>query len=234
MLSVLQREKILSVRQLAKLIYASDSSVRRDINSLERAGCMIKTYGSIMLAEYKTGVVPVCFREKSDSPEKEQAAKEAAAQIFEGATVFWDALSTVRRVRKYLNSLDQLTVITNDLQIFEEFSNPKISLYCTGGRYAPPKTRCFFCSGAEAFVHSVFADLFFSQAISPSGEISDSSEEGTVLRRAMLRRSAKKYFFAMLPSLGSGKRLFYVKRSMLMLLCVTADSHSRSKLEFAN
>ncbi len=162
MLSVLQREKILSVRQLAKLIYASDSSVRRDINSLERAGCMIKTYGSIMLAEYKTGVVPVCFREKSDSPEKEQAAKEAAAQIFEGATVFWDALSTVRRVRKYLNSLDQLTVITNDLQIFEEFSNPKISLYCTGGRYDPPKNKVFFFVAVRKLLFIVFLLICFS------------------------------------------------------------------------
>lgn len=40
----------------------------------------------------------------------------------------------------------------------------------------PQKQGVFFCSGAEAFVHSVFADLFFSQAISPSGEISDSSD----------------------------------------------------------
>ena len=205
-LNYLNKKHFSTVKELAKIIWTSESSVRRDIKELEQKGYVNQIYGGVVLAEYANGVVPVKLRDSSNSAIKEKLAKEAAKHIFDGATIFMDGSSTVRRIIKYINNFTHLKIITNNHRVFAECSNPQIQLYCTGGLFSN-QNNIFVGSSAESYVNNINADILFfsSQAISNDDEISDVSEEETSLRKVMLSRAKKKIFLCDSSKLGLKK-----------------------------
>lgn len=205
-LNYLKQKKFSTVKELAKLVWSSESSVRRDIKALEQKGYVSQIYGGVVLAEYTNSVIPVSLRDSSNSAIKEELAKEAAKHIFDGATVLMDGSSTVRRIIKYINHYKGLKIITNNQRIFTECSHPEVQLYCTGGLFLS-QSNIFVGSAAENYLNSINADIVFlsSQAISDDGEISDVSEEETSLRRVMLSRAEKRVFLCDSSKLGLKK-----------------------------
>lgn len=207
-LNYLNQKHIATVSELAKLVWSSESSVRRDIKALELKGYVKQIYGGVVLPEYENSVVPVTLRDPSNSAIKEELAKRAAEHIFDGATVIMDGSSTVRRIIKYIGNAKRLNIITNNQQIFNSCDNTEAKLYCTGGLFLP-QSNIFVGSAAEGYINSINADILFfsSQAISDSGEISDASEEECSLRRVMMSRAKRKIFLCDSSKLGK-KRTF--------------------------
>ena len=202
----LKNKKISTVNEISKIVWSSESSVRRDIKVLEQKGYVKQIYGGVVLAEYENIVVPVNLRDSSNVSVKEELAKTAANYIFNGATIFMDGSSTVRRIIKYIDKFKDLKIITNNQRIFSECAHPDIKLYCTGGLFNN-QNGIFFGNSAEGYIKNTSADVFFfsSQAISDDGEISDVSEEETSLRKVMLSRSKKKIFLCDSSKLGLQK-----------------------------
>ena len=205
LLNYLKQKHFATISELAKTVWASESSVRRDIKALELKGYVKQIYGGVVLPEYENSVVPVTLRDPSNSAVKEELAKRAAEYIFDGATVIMDGSSTVRRIVKYIGNAKRLNIITNNQRIFNTCDNPEIKLYCTGGLFLP-QSNIFVGSAAESYINSINADILFfsSQALSDSGEISDASEEECSLRRTMMTRAKKKIFLC--DSSKVGKR----------------------------
>jgi DeoR family fructose operon transcriptional repressor len=50
-LEYLETKQSATIRELARLLYTSESSVRRDIATLEIQGCVQKTYGGVLLSK---------------------------------------------------------------------------------------------------------------------------------------------------------------------------------------
>ena len=194
-LNHLKQNKVSTVKELSKIVWASESSVRRDIKILEQQGYVEQLYGGVTLSGHSNNVIPVNLRNSYNSTIKDELGKIASKHIFDGATIFMDGSSTVRRIIKYTNRFKDLKIITNNQLIFSECMNSQIRLYCTGGLFNS-QSNIFTGSTAENYIDSVNADIVFfsSQAISNDGEISDVSEEETSLRKKMLARARKKIF----------------------------------------
>lgn len=205
-LNHLKEHKFSTVRELSAVVWASESSVRRDVKALERQGLIMQTYGGVVLSEYKNSVVPLELRDSSNTALKEALAKEAASLVFDGATIMMDGSSTVRRIIKYIGAYKDLKIITNNQKIFSECTHPGVKLYCTGGLF-DRQSNIFYGSSTESFIASTYADILFfsSQAISEDGEISDISEEETSLRKVMLSRAKKKVFLCDSSKIGLKK-----------------------------
>lgn len=205
-LNYLTEKHFSTIKELAKIVWASESSVRRDIKKLEQEGYVNQIYGGVVLSEYSNSVVPVSLRDNSNSTVKDELAKKASGYIFDGATIILDGSSTTRRIVKFTDNLKNLKIISNNQRIFSECSNPNIKLYCTGGMFLP-QSNIFVGAAAESFISSINADIMFfsSQAISNDGEISDVSEEETALRKVMLSRAKKKIFLCDSSKLGIKK-----------------------------
>lgn len=205
-LNYLNQNRFATIKELSKLVFSSESSVRRDIKTLEQKGYVNQIYGGVVLAEYKDSVVPISLRDSANSSVKEKIAKTAAQYIHNGATVMMDGSSTVRRIIKYIDKSYRLNIITNNQHIFNECTNEKIILYCTGGIFNS-KNHIFTGSSAETFLNNIYADILFfsSQAISDDGIISDISEEETHIRKIMISRSNKKIFLCDSSKLGLNK-----------------------------
>ena len=194
LMDYLKQHQTATLHALAKHLYISEASVRRDIAALEAAGLVVKVYGGVVLPEHKNEVVPVELRESANSAAKEIIAQEAAKLIHDGDTVFFDSSSTVRRICKHIKNRKHLKIITNNLRICQELKDTDITVYCTGGEYYK-KLDCFLGPYAEKFIGSINAtSLFFScKGLSPQGFLTDVSETEIAIRQAMLAQADKRY-----------------------------------------
>ena len=204
-LKYLQERHTATIGELAKAIFTSEASVRRDIAAMESEGLVVRVYGGVVLAEHKNEVVPPALRDGANSAAKEAIALRAAELIHDGDTVIFDSSSTVRRICKHIRKRKNLKVITNNLRICEELKDTDIAVYVTGGEYFK-KRGCFLGPYAERFLTSVNADsVFFScKGLSPAGYLTDVSEDEISMRSAMLRQSRNSYFLCDSSKAGIG------------------------------
>ena len=192
-----------TIHALAKHLYTSEASIRRDIAALEAAGLVVKVYGGVVLPEHKNEVVPVELRESANSAAKEIIAQEAAKLIHDGDTIFFDSSSTVRRICKHIKNRKHLKIITNNLRICQELKETDITVYLTGGEYYK-KLDCFLGAYAERFIASINAtSMFFScKGLSNQGALTDVSETEIAIRQAMLAHAENSYLLCDASKVG--------------------------------
>ncbi|MBQ4323616.1 MAG: DeoR/GlpR transcriptional regulator [Clostridia bacterium] len=211
-LQYLEKQNPASVKEIAKTIFVSEASVRRDIAAMEARGMVTKIYGGVLLSQRKNAVIPLDIRDGEQAAAKDLIARKAAELVYDGATIYLDASSTVWRMMKYLKGYKDLKIVTNNLRIFSESEGIDGKIYCTGGAY-DPKNRSFYGPEAIRFTESVSVDLFFfsSRGLSEDGEITDPAETETALRKAMLKRAAHSYCLCNSSKIGK-RHLFTVCR----------------------
>ena len=205
-LKLLGEEHSLKIKDIAKKIFASESSVRRDLEELEKEGYIHRVYGGAVLAEEKNDIIPLKLRDSQNSSKKSRIAKKAADLIFDGAVIIMDSSSTVRRMAKYITRFKNLKIVTNSVNLLAELDEASHSVYCTGGKLNK-SNNVFLGTTAIDFLRTVNADLLFfsSQSLSEDGDITDSSEEETAIRKVMLRQAKKKVFLCDSTKIGEKK-----------------------------
>jgi DeoR/GlpR family transcriptional regulator of sugar metabolism len=165
------------------------------LEKLAEKGLVKSFYGGVAISEYKNAPVPVYLRDKENSSNKEKIAMNAARFVKDNTTIIFDSSSTVRRMCKYILDRKGLTVVTSNLRVCDELKESDIKVICTGGTIIK-KRECFAGHLAEDTLRKIKADMLFfsSQGISDNGDITDSSEEETSLRKVMFSVSREHYF----------------------------------------
>lgn len=201
MLQVERQEQILQllgahpayrVCQLAKALYTSEATVRRDLAALEKKGLVRRVFGGVVLERED---LPVDFRRQENAMAKEEIAKKAAALVHDGDTIFLDASSTALHLLPYLLKKSDLTLVTNSYRALELIKDTKTRVFCTGGRLST-RNLAFVGQAAAEMLRGLCPELAFfsSQGVSVSGEITDSSEEETEIRRTAVAVSRRAIF----------------------------------------
>lgn len=195
---------IAKISELAKHLYTSEASIRRDIAALETEGIVTKVYGGVILSQYQNEVQPAEIRKSSNSEAKNQIARQAAELIHDGDTIIFDNSSTVRSICKYIKKRKNLKIITNNLAICNELKDTDITVYCTGGEFFK-KRDSFLGPYAEDFLRSIHADsCFFScKGLSDEGILTDVSELEISIRKIMMKQSNKTYFLCDSSKMGN-------------------------------
>ncbi len=206
LLSSLPQNNSLSIVEIAASVYASESSVRRDVRVLEKRGLLTHIYGGVMITAYRNTIVPLTIRDSINSEIKEFLASSAAAMVNDGDIIFLDSSSTARRIPFYLRGKKALTVITNNQRIFTEYAESDIAFYSVGGRFNPVNAN-LLGSDAVSYILEKNADIAFfsSQGLSLSGDITDISEEETAVRKAMIKKAKKQVFLCDSSKIGIEK-----------------------------
>lgn len=215
-LAKLEQQKTMNISTLAKELFFSEATIRRDLNTLEKLGLVKRVYGGVILSKYASSTdLPLSLREHESRPQKDLIASKAAELLHDGATIIMDASSTVQHMIPYLKDYANLTVITNSMKVIDQLEGTDVRVFCTGGHFIP-RNRAFAGAAAINMLNDLYADyLFFSaQGISLSGEISDFSEEETALRKVMMTRATKSYFLCDHTKIG---------QSYLFKLCDSTD-----------
>ena len=215
-MTFLQQRKSMTVVELSNLLFASESTIRRDLNELERSGKVRRTFGGVVLEETLNREVPLSLRRSQNHAEKQKIALKASELIKDDQIIFLDASSTVAHLVPFLSKFENLTVITNSPNNIIELGNLGVRTYCTGGLLLDA-SQAFVGAEAEDFVRRFNADIMFfsSRGIDTDGNITDSSAEESHLRRVMLMNAKKKYYLYDKSKLG---------KKYLYNLCTTNDT----------
>ncbi len=80
-LQLLQENKYITTQELAQKLFASYSSIRRDLEELENSGVINRSYGRVELVNSDSFLVSYPIRMNKNSSQKHIIAKKAAALI---------------------------------------------------------------------------------------------------------------------------------------------------------
>lgn len=196
----------ISVEKIAEKTFASESTVRRALKKLEQQGLIRRLHGG---AESVLSLrPPQIIRHQYNQKAKKSIAVKAAAFVQPDSCIFIDASTTVQYMIPYLSGIKNLTVYTNGIDTAMRLSEVKVRAICTGGELLA-ESMAYVGQAAIDTVRRVYFDaMFFSSAAFDEKTVSDWSEEETVLRRAVMEQSEKRYFLADLSK--KGKRFTHI------------------------
>ena len=194
-LAGLREKKTATVHNLAKRLYVSEATIRRDLNELERRGLVKRLHGGVALLDSVDRELPLYVRERQNIDAKRIIAGKAAHYLHDGQVIFMDASSTVMALIRYFEPYKNLTIITNGLKTAQELSALSHKVYCTGGLMLH-NSSAYVGDYAADFVRNFNADIFFfsSRGVSEDGRITDASAEETHVRRIMFEQSRVRVF----------------------------------------
>ncbi|MEV6338874.1 DeoR/GlpR family DNA-binding transcription regulator [Nocardia vinacea] len=118
-LNRLTTDGYVEAKELAQGLGVDASTIRRDLDALERDGQIQRTHGGARAVPGVTADLPYAQKVGTHLTEKAAIARVAAARIHDGDTVILDSGSTTYEVAVALRHREELTVITNDLRIAE-------------------------------------------------------------------------------------------------------------------
>lgn len=194
-LNLLAEKRSISVMKLAKLLYVSPPTIRRDLSILEKEKKVLRTHGGVVLRNIPDSEIPLILREDQNNTSKQIIAKKAAEYIQNGDVIFLDASSTVSYLVPYLKQFKDLVVITNSPKTSVKLGEIGIKNYCTGGLLLAHSV-AYAGSTAEEFISKINANtaFFSSRGYTEDGYITDSSVEEASVKAAMLKNSEKNYY----------------------------------------
>lgn len=185
-------------KALADELGVDASTIRRDLDALERAGQAQRTHGGARPAPGATAKLPYTMKESERLDEKAAIGIAAAARVRDGQTVILDSGSTTYEVARALRNHTELTVITNDLRIAKYVAEtPGMRLLVTGGELLGS---VFTLVGehAIAFLSDYTADWAFlgADAVDLEAGITNMNTLEVPLKRAMLTAAANCFVVA--------------------------------------
>ena len=220
-IQLLRQKDALRIGQIAKALYTSEATVRRDLSYMEANGLVRRVYGGVVLEKQN---MPLDVRINEHAAAKKEIAEKASKLLCDGCSVFLDASSTASHLLPYLMQYKDLTVITNSHRAVETLRQTSINFICTGGKMIA-RNQAYVGRVAEQALEGLCMDIAFfsSQGVSEEGEVTDFSEEETALRRVLLRRAKKPALLC--DSSKVGKKYLYRLGHLSDMAEVITDSN---------
>jgi DeoR/GlpR family transcriptional regulator of sugar metabolism len=164
-----QREEFVSLEELARVVRASISTVRRDLAILEAEGILRRTYGGArLLAEPRSDEFLFTARDRHEPVEKEAIGRACAKLIGQSQSLILDAGTTVFHVARHLEA-KRPQIITNSLPVAGLYiSSTQVEMVVVGGAVYP---RLGALLGPAAI--RTFRELHADIAIMGAGGITD-------------------------------------------------------------
>ncbi len=209
-LELLLKNKKVSVKELASVLYVSEPSVRRDLARLEAQNLIKRIHGGAMIEEsaLSKNKIPFKVRELEESSAKIVIAKEAVKLIDDGNVIFLDSSTSAYNLIPFLEGKKNITVVTNGVRALEKLAEYGINTISTGGAL---DANCMSLVGEEAYktIEAINADIcFFScRGVDDDGNLTDIFPAENYIRARMIKHSKRAYLLC--ASEKFGKKYFH-------------------------
>lgn len=192
--SILQESGFITVKELSRRLFISESSIRRDLAALENEGFLKRSYGGAQIINTAETVMPFGIRTYRNVEAKKEIAQKAVKLINNGDIVFLDQTSTSYFLAVEILKSKSVTVVTNNREILNLLSESDITVVCTGGIISKANNNCLLGQNAQRVFEGIYADIAFisAKALSNDGVVSDFSQEEVFVRNSMLNSADKK------------------------------------------
>lgn len=158
---ILNRDGRVLVADMAKHFRTSQVTIRKDLEILHVKGRIHRTHGGALPAREGALEDPTLReKEKLHRKEKLRIAAAAARMVMEGQVVILDSGTTTTAIARALQHFQNLTIITNAVNIAAELSGSAVEVILTGGSL---RRNSFSLVGpiAEETLHKLNADFLF-------------------------------------------------------------------------
>lgn len=134
----LQRQKIVRSATLSEVLGASEATVRRDLDWLERQGIAERTHGGAILSQ-RMPTEPAYASSALANPAAKRAIGRAAAHLVgDGDTIFINSGTTTTEVLLHLMGspdLTNVTLVTNNVTAAVEARDAEFEIILLGGSF---------------------------------------------------------------------------------------------------
>ena len=132
-ISILKSHPSIHIKTLQDETGYSVSTLRRDLVDLENKGLIQRSFGAIRLLNQENLEYTWQYRNENNQNAKEKICKIAAHFVEDNDAIFIDSSTTSIRVLDYLDTLNGLKILTNNLKVAEKAQGlPNISAFIGG------------------------------------------------------------------------------------------------------
>lgn len=160
-LDLLTQQGRVLVADLSKQFDTSQVTIRKDLEVLHAHGLVHRTHGGALPVRDGALEDPTLReKEKLHRQEKLRMAEAAAGQIKEGQVIILDSGTTTTAIARALRNFQNLTIVTNAVNIAAELAGTAVEVILTGGTL---RKNSFSLVGpiAEETLHRLSADMLF-------------------------------------------------------------------------
>ncbi len=194
-LQTLKEKHRVSVAFLAKTLFVSEMTIRRDLKVLSSLGYIERYNGGAVYKE-KGFFLPLDCRDKLHNDEKKLLAECVKKYLTNGMTVYIDSSSTCNYIVPLLSDYKSVKLVTNSVNSLLKAAEYNIKALLIGGEYNS-LDMCTVGFKAIEFLQDINMDIgFFSSSgfSTDKGLVTDWDKEQTAVRKAALKNTKLKIF----------------------------------------
>lgn len=214
---------------LSKIFKVSEVTIRQDLEKLEQEGAIIREHGGAYLKNIGNQVKSFSLQHKENMEQKEKIGLKAAEFIKDGDCIILDSGTTTTEIARQLAQKQNLTVITNALNIAWLLgAEPGINVVMTGGEFKAP-TLSLTGEKAADFFKGLHADKLFlaTAGISLKSGLTYPSLSDLVVKKAMIDCADVVYLVA--DSTKIGKSAFASLGALSLVDYLITDESIKEK-----
>lgn len=157
----LHKKNFMTVSKLAKILYVSEPTIRRDLKLLEIEGSVKRSHGGANYVDKPILEWPFKLRNRTQLEEKRKIGKIAASLVVDVQNIFINSSSTCLSFAQEIDPNFELNILTNGNPIAQYLGeNTKMSVEFPGGSYNA-RHASIFGYEAKSFIKKRHVDLFF-------------------------------------------------------------------------
>jgi DeoR family transcriptional regulator, aga operon transcriptional repressor len=149
------------VDELSDQFSVTTVTIRNDLDFLEKKGILHRTHGGALLRKNVYEDPTLEEKQQRHIEEKQRIGQKAIEMIKDGDSILLDSGTTTREIARRLGNLENLTVMTNAINIaYELVSKNNINVMITGGTV---RSESYSLVGpdAEAVISNYYFDKLF-------------------------------------------------------------------------
>lgn len=195
-ISLVNDKKSVTVQELMDYLDASESTVRRDLSSLDSRGEIVKVYGGAMAVTLKTLDDDITERRILFPDEKKKIAKYAASLVKKNDFVYIDAGTTTEYITDFLTEKNAV-YITNAVAHARKLTRKGFIVYLVGGRLKQSTEAVVGNAALDFLMRYNFTIGFWGvNGINRSIGFTTPDPEEAEMKRLSIRKCKKRYIVA--------------------------------------
>lgn len=227
-LQILNEKNAVTVIDLTKILNTSESTIRRDLTTLDEMGKLKKVFGGATSIKQTSGATEdaVSQRETKMSDEKNLIAAYCAKMINDSDFVYIDAGTTTSRLIDYITNT-KATYVTNGIPHAQKLIKKGLTTYMIGGRIKPVTEAVVGAEGIRSIKSFNFTKAFMgANGIDIDAGFTTPDVEEALIKEAAINKS---YMTFILADHTKFRRVFPVSFSNLKKCCIITDVLPDSK-----
>lgn len=197
-LQLLKEKNSVSVTEIKEMTGGSDSTIRRDLTTLDKEGKLSKVFGGAVAVEsaYTVTELSVAQKQKVKQKEKRQIARYAAHLIKENDFIYLDAGTTTGYMIEYLTER-KATFVTNAVDHAKRLAIEGIKVILIGGELKGTTEAVVGSQAALSLQKYHFTKGFFgTNGISRRYGYTTPDNNESVIKKTALEHCHKRYILA--------------------------------------